>query len=115
RRFYEYKVGDWILLHRDAFGANAKYSKIQPVYYGPFRLVKKIHDNAFEVDLPKMNKKDRVLNIQWFKVYEDPEDFACKVPQTDLEIQARINEMCGIGGFNYDDQTVDVFWKDCDP
>lgn len=115
RRLYEYKVGDWILLHRDAFGANAKYSKIQPVYYGPFRLVKKIHDNAFEVDLPKMNKKDRVLNIQWFKVYEEPEDFACKVPQTDLEIQARINEMCGIGGFNYDDQTVDVFWKDCDP
>jgi hypothetical protein len=53
RRFHNYQVGDFILVHRDAFGANQKYFKIQPVFYGPFKLVKKIHDNSFEVDLPK--------------------------------------------------------------
>jgi len=116
RRFHNYRVGDKILLHRNAFGFdNSKYCKIQPVYFGPFKLVKKIGDNSFEVDLPKHNKKDRVLNIQWFKPFQEPRTLQFKAPTTDNEIRARINEMIGIGGFDTENDTYDVFWKDCDP
>lgn len=46
-RVYEtFEVGDWILLHKDAYGSDRLYYKIQPVYYGPFKVVKKISDNA---------------------------------------------------------------------
>lgn len=114
-RFHDYKVGEYILLHRDAFGANPKYYKIQPAYYGPFRLVKKINDNAFEVDLPIINKKDRVLNIKNFRPFYPPLDLMLQAPRTDAEILSRINEMCGIAGLDEEENTFDVYWRDCDP
>lgn len=64
RRDHHYKVGDYILLDKDAKGINPQYYKVQPVFYGPYRLVKKENDNAFEVDLPTMNKRDRIINVQ---------------------------------------------------
>ncbi|ONH73715.1 Transposon Ty3-I Gag-Pol polyprotein [Pichia kudriavzevii] len=59
RRYFECKI--------NAFGVKIKYKKIQPVSYGPYRLVKKINDNACEVDLSVINWKDRELNVQWTK------------------------------------------------
>ncbi|MDN6032870.1 MAG: transposase family protein, partial [Lactococcus lactis] len=115
RRPHNYKVGDYILLHRDARGVSPTYIKIQPVFFGPYRLVKQINDNTFEVDLPSMNKKDRVMNVQWFKPYHHQQDLFRQPPRTDREILARINEMCGIGGVDHTNSTYDVIWRDCDP
>ncbi|TID25573.1 hypothetical protein CANINC_002873 [Pichia inconspicua] len=88
RRNHTYKRGDWVLIHRDAFGHNSLYVKIQPVFYGPFKLVKDLGNNTFEVDLPSMNKKDRELNVQCFRPYQEPEHFLQRLPVTDLEIRA---------------------------
>ncbi|TID17214.1 hypothetical protein CANINC_004073 [Pichia inconspicua] len=115
RRNHTYKRGDWVLIHRDAFGHNSLYVKIQPVFYGPFKLVKDLGNNTFEVDLPSMNKKDRELNVQCFRPYQEPEHFLQRLPVTDLEIRARITEIVGIGGYDKAADTFDVFWRDCDP
>ncbi|OUT21674.1 hypothetical protein CAS74_003800 [Pichia kudriavzevii] len=117
RRYFEYKVGDLVLVHRDAFGVNIRYTKIQPVWYGPYRLVKKINDNAYEVDLPVINLKDRESNVQWIKYYKENPNIYQEPPRTEREMLARINEMTGIGGWSEEsgkEKTYDVLWKDCD-
>lgn len=115
RQDHTYKRGDWVLIHREAFGHNSTYVKIQPVFYGPHKLVKEVNVNTFEVDLASMNKKDRELNVQWFKPYQHPTDLLLQPPRTDLEIRSRITEIVGIGGYDLKNDTIDVFWRDCDP
>ena len=111
-----FKVGDWILLHKDAHGHDSKYYKIQPVYYGPFKLVKQIGSNAFEVDLPSMNKKDRVMNVKWFRKFLQADSGFPKVPPRTLaEAESRLHEIIGIAGIDETNNSLDVYWRDCDP
>jgi hypothetical protein len=73
------------LLNKDANGINPQYYKIQQVFYGPYRLVRQENDNAFEVDLPIMNKRDRIINVEWFKPFTMPTYINKRDPQTDAE------------------------------
>ncbi|KGK36195.1 hypothetical protein JL09_g4655 [Pichia kudriavzevii] len=96
---------------------NIKYIKIQPVWYGPYRLVKKINGNAYKVDLPVINLEDRESNVQWIKYYKENPNIYQEPPRTEREMLARINELSGIGGWSEEpgkEKTYDVFWKDCD-
>ena len=115
RRFHRYKIGDMILLNKDANGINPQYYKIQPVFYGPYRLVRQENDNAFEVDLPIMNKRDRIINVEWFKPFTMPTYINRRVPQTDAEVKARIQEIVTIAGYDKVNKTYDVYWKDSAP
>ncbi|OUT22427.1 hypothetical protein CAS74_002161 [Pichia kudriavzevii] len=104
RRYFEYKVGDLVLVHQDAFGVN-------------IRLVEKINGNAYKVDLPVINLKDRESNVQWIKYYKENPNIYQEPPRTEREMLARINELSGIGGWSEEpgkEKTYDVFWKDCD-
>ena len=106
-----------MLVHQDAFGVNIRYTKIQPVWYGPYRLVEKINGNAYKVDLPVINLKDRESNVQWIKYYKENPNIYQEPPRTQREMLARINELSGIGGWSEEpgkEKTYDVFWKDCD-
>ncbi|KGK36301.1 hypothetical protein JL09_g4549 [Pichia kudriavzevii] len=116
-RVYEtFEVGDWILLHKDAYGSDRLYYKIQPVYYGPYKVVKKISDNAYEVDLPKTNKKDRVINVRWLRRFLQADKQFPKVPpRTIVETRSRLTEIIGIASIDETNDTLDVYWKDCDP
>ena len=116
-RVYEtFEVGDWILLHKDAYGSDRLYYKIQPVYYGPYKVVKKISDNAYEVDLPKTNKKDRVINVRWLRRFlQTDKQFPKVPPRTIAEARSRLTEIIGIAGIDETNDTLDVYWKDCDP
>lgn len=108
--------GDWILLHKDAYGIDPLYNKIQPVYYGPYQLIKKISDNAFEVDLPRTNKKDRVINVKWFRRFlQDPHSFWKVPPRNLLEAEQRLTEIIAIAGIDAQTDSLDVYWRDCDP
>ncbi|GME76577.1 unnamed protein product [Ambrosiozyma monospora] len=55
----DYKVGDWVLIYRGALASaqSTKFNKIQSAYFGPYRLVNKLNDNAFEVDVPSHIRK----------------------------------------------------------
>lgn len=39
RERINYEVGEWILLNRDAYLNHTLYYKMQPVYFGPYRIV----------------------------------------------------------------------------
>lgn len=50
-------IGDHVLVHRDAYFKKGAYMKVQQIYVGPFRVVKKINDNAYELDLKLSQEK----------------------------------------------------------
>lgn len=118
RTAVDYKVGDWVLIHKDAlvYQSSTTYNKIHPAYLGPYKLVKKLNTNAFEVDIPTHIKKHRTINVQWYKKYNARDISYPKVaPRTHLEVISRLSEITGIAGFDYDKKLVTVFWRDCPP
>ena len=63
---------------------------MKPIYFGPFKFVKKVWDNAFELDLPSMKKKLLVININFHKKYTLSESFAKELPRTTAEMLERL-------------------------
>ncbi|AOW25728.1 hypothetical protein I503_00025 [Candida albicans SC5314] len=110
-----YKLGDLVLLHRDAYYTPFRYRKLTPVYYGPFKIVKVINDNAYELDLPKISKKDRVINSKWFRPYIMDKVAFRDVPRPGKESELRAAEISAILGIDYENQTLDVTWLGCRP
>lgn len=113
-----YNVGDLVLVHKDAlvYQSSSTYNKLQPAYLGPYKLVKKLNDNAFEVDIPTHIKKHRTINVRWFKLYHPRDESYPKLPpNTHLEIMSRLSEITSIAGFDWDKRLVTVFWRDCPP
>lgn len=53
--------------------------KLKPIRYGPFKIVEKIGNNAFRLDLPPYMHIYSVVNMENLKLYEplmimDPEE-----------------------------------------
>ena len=110
-----YKLGDLVLLHRDAYYTPFRYRKLTPVYYGPFKIVKVINDKAYELDLPKISKKDRVINSKWFRPYIMDKVAFRDAPRPGKESELRAAEISAILGIDYENQTLDVTWLGCSP
>ena len=74
------------MLNRGAYFTGGRYWKIQPLYVGPFKIVRKINGNAFELDLPLMKKVHRKINKYWFKkLYVRDDQFPKQPPRTRSE------------------------------
>ena len=62
-----FKPGDWVLLHlkNDRFPTQRKH-KLMPRGDGPFQVLKRINDNAYELDLPDTYLGSYSFNISDF-------------------------------------------------
>lgn len=91
---------------------------MQPVYFGPYRIVSQTGELAFEVDIPATSKRHRVINSKWFrKFYERSTSYPKQPPKTELETaeRAKKKEIIAIAGYNKSKEEFDVYWTDCHP
>ena len=64
RRFKKFKEGDLVMIYLWKTRLPAgKYSKLQPKKIVPYRIVKKLGDNAYKIDLPDHRHIDPIFNI----------------------------------------------------
>lgn len=115
RKDTHFEIGEYVLLHRDAYFTGGRYIKTQPIYIGPFQIVK-INGNTCELDLPSSFKKHRVINIEHIKKYiHDPNRYPNKLPSTHEERLKRVADIIAIVGYDVKDQIYYCKLKNVDP
>ena len=87
RMDHHFKFGDqvWLYINKERLKGEGK--KLKSIRYGPFKIVEKIGDNAFRLDLPPYMQIYSVVNVDKLKLYEPPmvmdEDESAQVPSID--------------------------------
>lgn len=110
-----FEEGEMVLIHRDAYYSLVKYRKMVDVYFGPFKLVKKINDNVFTVDLPASNLRDRQINVQHFRKYWFDDKTFRDLPVTAGELNHRASEVSAILGTDKEKKELVVTFVGCRP
>ena len=81
--------------------------KLHPLHYGPYKIIKKVGENAFELNLPSFLGIHPVFDLELLKPYFHPlldiVDVAEEISHTKLNLEA-INSL-------QSDQIVEVVMK----
>jgi hypothetical protein len=69
---HSFQVGDevWLYISKERLKGEGK--KLKPIRYGPFKVLEKIGNNAFRLDLPPYMQMYAVVNVENLKLYEPP-------------------------------------------
>ena len=46
--------------------------RLKPIRYGPFKIIKQVGNNAFQLEFPSYMKMYSVFNVENLSVYEPP-------------------------------------------
>ncbi|KAA8906914.1 hypothetical protein TRICI_005033 [Trichomonascus ciferrii] len=121
QRDVDFEPGEYVLLDRRVYGIPRLYSKLFPLYGGPFKVVRKLHEdeakkqygeNAYELDTGNLRPEARRFNAQWMKKYHFQPHYK-RAPQTREEVIRRLSEADSIVGQNQ--RGLLLLFRDCDP
>ncbi|QNQ00124.1 Retrovirus-related Pol polyprotein from transposon 17.6 [Yarrowia lipolytica] len=115
RRDVSVKVGDMVLVHRKAYYNKGEDSKMHDVFFGPYRALKQVYDNAFEVALPPESKRHRNINVQFLKKYEERDEYLSQPPVHEEQQRANIHTIVRFAGMDQENEEVLCTWEGCDP
>ncbi|CCH60657.1 hypothetical protein TBLA_0D01490 [Henningerozyma blattae CBS 6284] len=115
RNEFNYEVDDLVLLHHDVYFTGGRYTKIQSIFLGPFKLVK-LQNNTCKLDLPSSFKKHRTINIKWIKKFIHYKDRYPKgLPHISTERLLGIPEIISVVGYDIELGMVYCKMQDTDP
>ena len=46
--------------------------KLKPIHYGPFKILKQVGNNAFQLDFPSYMQMYSIVNVENLRLYEPP-------------------------------------------
>ena len=67
RRFKVVDVGDEVMVFISKARTQGGHSKLQQRKYGPYKIIRKINDNGYEIDLPSWMEISKTLNVWEFQ------------------------------------------------
>ena len=73
RRSHDFKIGDQVWLDTKHLRRNRPTGKLDYLRVGPYPIVKKINENAFELGLPLGSRLSRVVNVSKMTPFVKPE------------------------------------------
>ena len=76
-----FKLDDMVLVHKGAFRRHSvlpDLNKFDDRWYGPYKIVKVINENAYQLELPKSFRHHNVINITFLRIYR----ISVKFPRT---------------------------------
>ncbi|BFG20045.1 hypothetical protein CerSpe_063190 [Prunus speciosa] len=97
-----FKEGDLVWLHLGKERLTGEGKKLKPIRYGPFKIIKQIDDNAFQLELPPYMHMYLVINVKNLKLFEpslldDDPDEDTRLPSVDdlkIELEDPLLEDC---------------------
>ena len=69
---HNFQVGDKVWLHLQKEHLQGPHRKIFPLCYGAYKIIKKVGENAFELNLPPFLGVHLVFNVELLKPYFPP-------------------------------------------
>ncbi|KAJ0890196.1 putative nucleotidyltransferase, Ribonuclease H [Helianthus annuus] len=81
-----FEVGDWVFLKLQPYVQTSlrlhKYSKISQKYFGPFKVVKKIGEAAYTLDLPSSSQLHPTFHVSLLKKATGPPEQQASLPSS---------------------------------
>ena len=70
RKYVEFEVGElvWVHLRKDRFPPG-KFAKLKPRVDGPFKIIEKIGENAYKLQLPDEYEISPMFNVKDLRAY----------------------------------------------
>jgi hypothetical protein len=66
-----FQVGDLVFLrlqpYRQSFLKKSGVEKLKPRFYGPYRIMRRVGEGAYELELPEGSKTHNVFHMSWLK------------------------------------------------
>ena len=82
RKYVEFEVGElvWVHLRKDRFPPG-KFGKLKPRVDGPFKIIEKIGENAYKLQLPDEYEISPMFNVKDLRAYHGEDLRACLFSQ----------------------------------
>lgn len=110
------KVGDLVLIHKDAYYSSTVAAKLGSLFIGPFKIVEVISDNAYVVDTPiHLTKLHRTFNVDCLKLFQYSDKYLKPPPRSPGEADSRIKEILSVVGISWKHQQVLTKFREVDP